>query len=515
MEELFPKLRLKIMDPMELNEIRVRYAPSPTGKLHIGGARAALFNFLFAKKTDGLFILRIEDTDLERSKKEFEDDIFNSLVWLGLKWDEGPIIGSKSYSGKFGPYRQSERGDIYEKYINKMIDENKAYYCFCSPEDLEAQREYQTGRGESPKYVGTCSNLTKSEIEDKKERGLSSVIRLRTPLKKVKFHDLIRGDIEIDSDTIGDIVIAKDERTPLYNLAVVIDDYEMKITHVIRGEDHISNTPKQILIAESLGINSPIFGHLPLVLGPDKSKMSKRHGSVSVIEYKEKGYLPEAMINFISFLGWNPGTEKEIYSIESLISDFTIEKVQKSGAVFNIKKLENINSFYIKELSPQKITELALPFLINSDLIRKEDEKYISADNEELSLDYITSVVVLHQKRMKTLSEISEFADLFFKEIIVDKDLLTWKDMIDKRLKELLDKTRDLLSKIDNSVWNEKEIENVIMPFAEETGDRGEVLWPLRAALTGKKASAGPFEVAAILGKKKSLTRVEKAISII
>jgi nondiscriminating glutamyl-tRNA synthetase len=221
------------------------------------------------------------------------------------------------------------------------------------------------------------------------------------------------------------------------------------------------------------------------------------------------------MINFISFLGWNPGTEKEIYSIESLISDFTIEKVQKSGAVFNIKKLENINSFYIKELSPQKITELALPFLINSDLIRKEGEKYISADNEELSLDYITSVVVLHQKRMKTLSEISEFADLFFKEIIVDKDLLTWKDMIDKRLKELLDKTRDLLSKIDNSVWNEKEIENVIMPFAEETGDRGEVLWPLRAALTGKKASAGPFEVAAILGKKKSLTRVEKAISII
>ena len=475
-------------------KIRVRYAPSPTGKLHIGGARAALFNYLFAKKNDGVFVLRIEDTDLERSKKEFEDDIFESLLCLGLKWDEGP-----NGSGEFGPYRQSERTDIYRKYIQAMLDSDKAYRCFCSPEDLEAQRQYQMGRGESPRYTGNCSKISKEESDRLDREGKSSVIRLRVESKKVGFNDLIRGEIEVDSDTIGDIVIAKDPETPLYNLAVVIDDYEMRITHVIRGEDHISNTPKQILIAEALDLPSPIFAHLPLVLGPDKSKMSKRHGSVSVIEYREKGYLPEAMINFMAFLGWNPKTEKEIYSIDSLINDFSVENVQKSGAVFNIKKLESINSHYIKNKGIEELTKLIAPYLINSGLISPDYDK-----------DYLEEVIELHQTRLKTLSEISEMADFFFKEEIdYDKELLRWKEMGDEDLISVLDKLEELLINIDS--WTKEEIEKIVMPIAEKRDNRGEILWPLRAALTGKRASAGPFEVAEVLGKERSVKRIRFA----
>ena len=330
---------------MEKN-IRTRYAPSPTGLLHIGNARSALFSYIFAKKNDGSFVLRIEDTDKERSKKEYENIILEDLKWLGINWDEGP-------------YRQSEREDLYKKYIERLLTENKAYYCYCSPDELEAQRQDQMSRGIAPKYNRTCSNkpLDKSK---------PYVIRLRVmDNKKIKFNDIIRGNIEVNSDTIGDIVIAKNETTPLYNLAVVIDDYEMSITHVIRGEDHIPNTPKQILIAEALGIEHPKYAHLPLVLGTDKSKLSKRHGAVSVTEYKNMGYLPEAMVNFMAYLGWNPGTEREIYEMEDLIKDFSIEKIQKSGAVFNIQKLDHINAYYIRKKDIAELTKLCLPYLKN------------------------------------------------------------------------------------------------------------------------------------------------------
>lgn len=513
MENIIPKLKSRSLDLIHREEVRVRYAPSPTGTLHIGGARAALFNYLFAKKNKGSFILRIEDTDLERSKKEFEKDIFDGLKWLGIEWNEGPIPGSDGYSGSFGPYRQSERGEIYERYIKKILDDDKAYHCFCSPEDLEAQRQYQMGRGEAPKYTKTCAKITKEEAEKMRAEGKRSVIRLRAPSKKMKFNDLIRGEVEIDSETIGDIVIARDPKTPLYNMAVVIDDFEMKISHVVRGEDHISNTPKQMIIAEALDIPHPIYAHLPLVLGPDKSKMSKRHGAVSVTEYERQGYLPEAMINFMAFLGWNPGTDKEVYSMDELINDFTLEKIQKSGAVFNIKKLDHINSSYIREKDINELVDLCIPFLLDSGLIKIDSGRYLSVDSgKEISMEVIRRAVSLHRERMKVLSEISEFADFLLKDdIVYDKDLLRWKDMSDDDLRESLDIIENILSEIKDTDWSEEKLEGVLMPEAEKMKNRGVLLWPLRASLTGKKASAGPFEVAEALGKKRTLERVKKA----
>jgi glutamyl-tRNA synthetase len=263
-------------------EVRTRFAPSPTGFLHIGSARTALFNYLFAKKNQGSFILRIEDTDKERSKPEFEKDIFENLKWLGIEWD-------------YGPYRQSERGEIYKKYLEKLLAEGKAYYCFCSEEELEAERQYQMSIGQPPRYSGKCANLTKEEVEKYLAEGKKFVIRFKVESKKVEFEDLIRGKIEFDSSLIGDIIIAKPDSggyTPLYNFGVVVDDFEMKISHVIRGEEHISNTPKQILIQEALGFPQPKYAHLPLILGPDRSKLSKRHGAVSVAQYRKLGYLP-------------------------------------------------------------------------------------------------------------------------------------------------------------------------------------------------------------------------------
>ena len=317
-------------------EIRVRFAPSPTGFFHIGSARTALFNYIFAKQNNGAFILRIEDTDKERSKPEFEKDIIESLEWLGLKW-EGKI------------HKQSERLDIYKKYLEKLLKENKAYYCFCSQQELEAKKQEQMGRGLAAQYNGKCSKLSQKEVEENLKQGKEYIIRFKTPFKKIKFNDLVRGKIEFDAKLIGDFSIARSIDSPLYNFVVTVDDFEMKISHVIRGEDLLPNTPKQILLQEALGFNQPKYIHLPLILGPDKSKLSKRHGAASVSEYKDLGYLPETLINFLAFLGWNPGTEKEVFSLINLIKEFSVEKIQKSGAILNIKRLDFLNGFYIRQ----------------------------------------------------------------------------------------------------------------------------------------------------------------------
>jgi glutamyl-tRNA synthetase len=347
-------------------KIRVRIAPAPTGYMHIGTARTALFNYLFAKKHEGTFILRIEDTDVEKSKKEFEKDIMENLKWLGIEWDEGPDIG-----GDFGPYRQSERRGIYEKYLKKLLEEKKAYFCFCTKEELEAEKQFQLSIGQPPKYSGKCANLADEKVKEFLAKRKPFVIRFKVPIKKVEFDDLIRGHLEFDSSLLGDIIIAKDFKKPLYNFSCVIDDYEMKISHVIRGEDHLSNTPKQILIQEAFGFPQPKYAHLPLILGPDRSKLSKRHGAISIFEYRKQGYLPEALINFMAFLGWHPGTERYIYSMAALIKDFSLERIQKAGAVFNIKRLDFLNGFYIRQRSIEKLTQECLPYLIKSGLIEK------------------------------------------------------------------------------------------------------------------------------------------------
>lgn len=523
--------------------IRVRLAPSPTGFLHIGTARAALFNFLFARKNNGKFILRIEDTDKERSKIEYENDILENLKWLGLEWDEGPIIGNRSeYKGNYGPYRQSERTKIYKKYIKKLIEEDKAYYCFCSKEELEAQKQYLISLGQPPRYLGKCRGLDKKKVNQFLKEGRPAIIRFKTPAKKIAFADIIRGKIKFDTTLIGDFSIAKDQDSPLYNLAVVIDDFEMKISHVIRGEDHISNTPKQILLQEALGFPSPQWAHLPLILGPDRSKLSKRHGAVSVSQYKKEGYLPEALINIMALLGWNPGTEREIYSLSSLIKDFSLNRCQKAGAIFNVKRLNWINGFYIRQYPTKKLTELCLPYLKESGLIEEvkneklevknpnnnthpkklrlfngEKRKFkIKDTNEIIDIDWITKIVALYQERLKKLSEITELVDFFFVDKIkLNKDLLQWKEMSQEEIKKSLDMLEKSLLEIESFQFTKETIEKKILPLAEKIGDRGKLLWPFRAALSGKKASAGPFEIAAILGKEKTIKRIKKAKEII
>lgn len=479
-------------------QVRTRFAPSPTGVLHVGGARTALFNYLFTKKNQGSFVLRIEDTDLERSKPEYEKDIIESLKWLGIESDENPEIG-----GRYGPYRQREKLGAYTAYLEKLLQEDKAYYCFCSEDELEAQRQEQQSRGETPKYSGKCREMDKGEAEKRLKESQPSVIRFKVPEKKVKFRDLIRGEVEFDNSLSGDIVIAKSLTAPLYNFAVVVDDFEMKISHVIRGEEHISNTPKQIAIQEALGIASPQYAHLPLILAPDRSKLSKRHGAVSVLEYHKAGYLPETMVNFLAFLGWNPGGEREIYSLASLIKEFSLERIQKGGAIFNVQRLDYLNGFYIRQRSSEKLAELCLPYLTEAGLISPD----------RIDLNFLQKVVSLHKERLKQLSEITELTGFFFKEDLeYDRELLRWKDMADQEVADSLAKLLKMLTAVRESDWTKENLANRLLPEAEKIGDRGKLLWPLRVALSGKKASAGPIEIAEVLGKEKTLKRIEKAL---
>jgi len=523
---------LKLIKP---GECRVRIAPSPTGPLHIGTARTALFNFLFAKKNQGNFILRIEDTDVKRSQKKWEKDIIESLKWLGIEWTEGPDI-----DGKYAPYKQSERSDIYLKYLKKLIAEKKAYYCFCTEEEIEAHRQYLISIGRPPIYSGKCAALSEKEIKKNFKEGKSAIIRFKVPSQEIKFKDLIRGEIKFNTELIGDVAIAKNINSPLdlrknnekagdiqflYNFVVVVDDFEMEISHVIRGEDHLSNTPKQILIQQDLGFTQPQYAHLPLILGPDRSKLSKRHGATSVADYRKKGYLPEALVNFMALLGWNPGDDREIFSIDSLIKEFSLEKVQKSGAVFNIQKLDSLNGFYIRHKSLDKLTKECIPYLIEAGLIKPISEKKklaapkyeIALTGEKISFEYLKKVVALYQERLKQLSEIVELVDFFFKDKLkYPKELLIWKDMTEKETNTSLDKLIKILSKIELESWNRDYLQSILMTEAEKISirgkkNRGYLLWPLRVALSGKKASAGPFEIAEILGKEKTLKRLREA----
>lgn len=498
-----PKTNLKTL-------IRTRFAPSPTGLFHIGSARTALFNYLYTKKNKGVFVLRIENTDIERSKPEFEKDILDGMKWLGLDYQEGPDIG-----GKFGPYRQSEKSQNYKKYLEKLLSENKAYRCFCTPEDLEAERQEQMARGSAPKYDGKCSNLTELQIQKNLAENKKFVIRLRTPAKKIVFKDIIRGNVEFDSGLIGDFVIAKSMDVPLFYLANVIDDCEMKITHIIRGEDHISNTPKQILIQEALGFSQPVYGHIPLILAPDKSKLSKRFGAVAITDYKTQGYLPEALINFLAFLGWNPGTEKEFFSLDELVEEFSLEKVQKAGAVFDQKKLDFINGFYIRQKPLSELTEICIPYLIDKKLIEPSNgakDYKISETGEIITKDNLNKIINLYQARLKKLSEITDLADFFFKkDLDYKKELLIWQQMRWADVLDSLKKLQKIISGIPENDWDAKNLQNVLLLEAEKMPNRGYMLWPLRAALSGKESSAGPFEIAEVLGKEKTLQRIKQA----
>lgn len=472
-------------------EVRVRVAPSPTGYLHLGTIRTALFNWLFAKKNKGKFVLRIEDTDKMRSLPIYESDIIVGLKMLNINWDEGPDIG-----GSFGPYRQSERKNIYKKYLQKLLNDKKAFWCYCTKEEIEAEKKAMLSAGLPPIYSGTCRNLTEKERERKIKEGRSKVIRLFTPKNlEIKFKDMIREEISVNTNTIGDFIIAKNLDKPLYNFAVVIDDYLMKITHVIRGEDHISNTPKQILIQRALEIKTPKYAHLPLVLSPSRSKLSKRDLKTSFNDYIRDGYLPEAIINFLALIGWNPGDDTEIMSISEMIEKFDIKKIQKGGGAFNTEKLNWFNSNYIKKLSIEELSKRLIKF----------------TPKEWNKSEIYKRAVEVEQARIKKLSEFKNNASFFFKLNNYLSELIIWKNNSIEDTKENLNKALDKIKSISEEDFTEKKIKEILMPVADKIG-RGDFLWPLRIALSGTKSSPGPFEIMYVLGKKETIKRIEVAI---
>lgn len=468
-------------------DIRTRFAPSPTGPLHVGGARTALFNFLFARKAHGKFFLRIEDTDRERSDVRFENDIISGLEWLGLDWD--------------AVVRQSERIDLYEKSLRRLLEEKKIFWCSHTAEELSQERDAQMRDKLPPKHV--CA-FRDGQHASKKETG---ILRFKNDAQgKIRVRDSIRGDVVFQAGLFGDFSVAKGFRTPLYNFAVVVDDAEMRISHVIRGEDHLPNTPKQILLQQALGIDTPAYAHLPLILGKDRSKLSKRHGAVSVNEYRKDGYLASALLNFIALLGWHGEGDRERYRIEELKDAFSLREVQKGGAVFDVEKLNWMNREYMQELTTEAFGELALPFL---------KESYYAAAAERR--EQWKKIAALAQTRLTKLSEISEHSDFFFEQAHYPKELLLWKPNISfDAVRAHIESLHRILSAIDESHFSGIELRDQVMPYAEaQEGGRGVVLWAFRAALSGKRGSPDPFDIASIIGKTAVLARLEYARTLL
>ncbi|MBI4252878.1 glutamate--tRNA ligase [Candidatus Uhrbacteria bacterium] len=490
--------------------IRTRMAPSPTGFLHIGTARTALFNYLFARKHGGRFVLRIEDTDKDRSRREFEADIIEGLHWLGIHWDEGPDVG-----GPHGPYRQSERITIYKKYLMQLYEQDLVYSCYCTQEELERERELQMLAKQPPRYSGICRGLSDAKRKTLEGQGRTSVLRFKTPQRVVSIADLIRGDITFDTATLDDMIIAKNIETPLFNFAVVIDDFLMNITHVIRGEDHISNTPKQLLLGESLGFSAPLFGHLPLILNTDRTKLSKRQNKVSLLEYKNEGYLSEAIVNFLVLLGWSAENDRELFSLDELENIFSLDRVHKAGAVFNLAKLDWFNAHYIRATPIDILTARCIPFLVDAHHITHNDDgSYtITATQRTIEINDLRQIVSLEQQRMKKLSGCaSALGYLFVDQPHYDASLLAWKGMtLDDVVAQLLFLEQHL-SEISEDQFTSSIIEQRVKEaIALADKKNGEVLWPFRVALTGQTASPSPFDIAPTLGKTLTLRRIAYA----
>jgi glutamyl-tRNA synthetase len=465
--------------------VRVRFAPSPTGHLHIGGARTALFNWLFARHNNGIFILRIEDTDRTRSTEEYIDSIIKGMKWLNLDWDEGP-------------YRQTDRFDVYKSYAGRLLKEGKAYYCYCSPEELEQRRQEALAQGKSPKYNGRCRNLQEPV------QGKSPAVRFRMPREgQTVVNDLIKGETVFENAQLDDLIIMRSDGTPTYNFTVVVDDVDMNITHVIRGDDHLNNTPKQLHIYSALGYEVPLFAHLPMILGPDKTRLSKRHGATSVIAYKEMGYLPEALVNYLVRLGWSCG-DQEIFTREELIRYFSFEHVGKAAAVFNPEKLLWLNSQYIMKSIPEKLIPFVTPFLIQEKIINEGhafDEKWLA------------KAIATLQERSKTLIELAHSLSYYIADDVEYNVKAKDKFLNEKYLVNLTE-VRKSLGELDD--FSVPEIEKVFVSVAKKQNTKlGNIAQPVRVAVTGKTESPGIFEVLDIMGKERTLQRLDKAIKMI
>lgn len=491
-------------------EIRTRFAPSPTGELHIGGLRTALNNYFLSKKNNGKFILRIEDTDQKRLIKGSKKRLIQSLRWSGLIIDEGVSLDDKNNlieTGDYGPYIQSKRLTIYKKYIQQLLDENKAYYCFCSSERLDKLRKSQQQAKQPSKYDRHCLDLSKEEIHQKIDAGEKYVVRFKVPKGITTFKDEVFGKISVKNETIDDQIIMKSDGFPTYHLAVVVDDYLMKISHVFRGAEWLPSTPKHILLYQALGWERkmPKFVHMANILNANKKKLSKREGSVSVEDFRKQGYPAEAIVNFIALLGWNPKTEQEIFSMQKLIDQFDISKMNRAGGVFDLKRLNWISMQHIKKMSINELYEKALPFL-------KEKDFYKIASTDYKNKSYIKKVLFVEKGRLEKFTQVGEENKFFFtSNIKINIENICWKNSSNTETRNSLLQSKKVLENIAKDDWVVKNIEEKLLKEADDK--RGNLLFPLRAVLTGEKKSPSPFEVAWVLGRKESIKRIQSAIA--
>lgn len=471
---------------------RLRFAPSPTGDLHVGGARAALFNWLYARKTGGKFLLRIEDTDTERSSEAALESILGSLQWLGIEWDEPPVY-------------QSQRADLYRAAVRKLLVEEKAYRCFCTVEELEAERERARAESLQYHYSGKCRNLTKAEVEAKLKRDEPFTIRFRVPPGSTAWHDLVHEVTTFENASIGDFIIARADGSPVYLLGVAVDDADMGITLVMRGDDHLSNTPKQIMLMQALGAAIPRFAHLPQVLGGDKKKLSKRHGAASVLEYKKMGFLPEALVNFLALLGWNPGDEREQMPLDEMIAAFSIENISKKSGVFDIQKLEWLNSQYIHGKSDAELLDLAAPWLVERGLI--------DAAEVESRRDYLLRIIGMLKLRSRLLPDFADQSGYFF----IQPESYEGKGERKHFKPEAADRLRTLADRFEAlAVFDEPSLEDATRILSEELEiGAGKLIHPTRLAVTGVTFGPGLFELLALVGREEVVCRMRAAASYI
>jgi glutamyl-tRNA synthetase len=481
-------------------KVRVRFAPSPTGYPHVGNIRTALFNWLFARHHGGSFIVRIEDTDVTRAVKGAVKAILDSLQWLGLDWDEGPEVG-----GKYGPYMQSERLELYKETAERLISQGDAYYCYCSPQRLEEMRAEQIRRKQPPGYDRHCRDLTAEERAKKEAEGITPVVRFKTPLEgQTRFNDLIYGEVVFEHTTIDDFILLKSDGYPTYHLANVVDDHAMEISHVIRADEWLSSTPRHLLLYKALDFEPPQFIHHPMILGPDRSKLSKRHGAVSVIQYRDDGYLPEAMVNFLALLGWSLDDKTEILSRQQLIDNFSLERISKTGAIFNREKLDWMNGVYIRNLTPDEFFEAAQPYLM-ADV---DAGKALIASEE-----YVKAALPLVQERARTLAEVAELTRFFFvDQLDYQPELLMGKNMDGQSTLTALKAAQQKLTPL--SAFDADSLEGVLRPLAAELNLKtGQLFGVLRVAVTGRIAAPPLFATMAVLGKERCLKRIEAALN--
>jgi glutamyl-tRNA synthetase len=476
---------------MDMDSVRVRFAPSPTGYPHLGNIRTALFNWLFARHCGGKFILRIEDTDVTRKVEGAVETILDSLRWLGLDWDEGP-------------YFQSQRLPIYHEIADRLLKEGHVYLCYCSPERLEAMRQEQMKRKQPPKYDGHCRYLTQGEKAQLEASSVTPVVRFKTPLEgETVFHDLIHDSVTFRNDTLGDFILLKSDGYPTYHLASVIDDHLMAISHILRADEWLSSTPRHLLLYQALNWHPPQFAHLPMILGPDRSKLSKRHGTTNVADYQKEGYLPQAMLNFLALLGWSLDDRTELLSLEELIQHFSLERIVKTAAIFNKDKLEWMNGVYLRKLSPEEFAQQAMPFLYR---------ELPPSVKHPLDSNYIRQIVPLIQERARTLAEVSQLADFFFlDELQYNTNQLLNSGVDDKSAIQAIEATLQGLETV--KVWDATSLEGVLRPLATELNlSTGKLFGLLRVAMTGRTAAPPLFQTMAVLGKEKCLKRLSTAL---